>query len=77
MSTGWVNIDLNGKILAHVHSVGETMIDWVKLLQHHQKIGEENHHLVGRVVENLQNKVNVLLEFLNEAIECLITDHIY
>ena len=76
MSTGWVHVDLNGQILAHVHCVGETVIDWVELLQHHEEIGEENHHLVGRIVKNLQNKVDVLLKILNEAIECLVTDHI-
>ena len=68
MPTSWVDVNLDGEIFAHVHSIGEAVIDWVKLLEHHKEIGEENHHLVGRIVKNLQNKINILLHFLNKAV---------
>jgi hypothetical protein len=47
LSTSWVDVNLDGEIFAHVHSIGEAVVDWVKLLEHHKKIGEENHHFVG------------------------------
>ena len=68
LSTSWVDINLDGEIFAHVHSIGEAVVDWVKLLEHHKKIGEENHHFVGWIVKDLQNKINILLHFLNKAV---------
>lgn len=76
LSSSWIDVNLDGEIFAHVHCIGEAMVDWVKLFEHHKEIGEKNHHLVGRIVKNLQNKINILLHFLNEAVKCLITDHI-
>lgn len=50
-----VNIDLLGHVLAHLHQVCETVIDWTQSLQHDQHVSEEHNHLVGGCIQNLHD----------------------
>jgi len=62
-------VDFLSQVLDHVHGVGETVIDWVQLLQENQKIGEEDDHFIGGIVKDLQDQVDVLFHVFDEGIK--------
>jgi hypothetical protein len=47
-----VNIDLHSEVLAHMHGIGETVINWIQFLKHHKEVCEEDNHLIRGVVED-------------------------
>ena len=74
VSTLWlvveiIVVDFPCQVLDHMHGIGETVIDWVQLLQENQKIGEEDNHLIGGIVKDLQDQVDVLFHVFDEGIK--------
>ena len=66
-----------GKVFAHMESICETVIDWVKLFQEHQQIREKDYHLVWLLIKNLHYKFYVFFEIFNKVIEGLIVHLVY
>lgn len=68
-----VDVDLLCHVLAHLHQVGETVVDRAQFLQHYKHVSEEHDHLVRGGVQDLHDQINVSLKLLNELIDCGVT----
>ena len=69
-----VHVDLHGQVLAHMHSIGKTMVNRIQFLQHHKEVSEENDHFIGWIIQNLHDQLDVLLQVLDEGVQSLVAD---